>query len=143
MRYVQIRQNYPTAYNKTLYYGATLIAFRDSRLNLFQAIKDRLSALLTLNNNFNTMLGTFNTRVTQFYSAVNTLNNLITNTLNGLLVSSNCQSVSSKLRFTYNVFCVNFMGQVVKLCLCCLLLLGLMFGAILAGSRFGMIYAEA
>lgn len=87
------------------------------------------------------MLGTFNTRVTQFYSAVNTLNNLITNTLNGLLVSSNCQSVSGKLRFTYNVLCVNFMGQVVKLCLCCLLLLGLMFGAILAGSRFGMIYA--
>lgn len=142
MRYVQIRQSFPTAYNKTLYYGATLIAFRDSRANLFRAIKDQLSALLTSNNNFNTMLGTFNTRITQFYSAVSTLNNLITNPLNGLIVSSNCNSVAGKLRFSYNVFCVNFMGQIVKLCLCCIILLILMLGGILAGSRFGMIYAE-
>jgi hypothetical protein len=141
MRYVQIRQSYPTAYNKTLSYGATLIAFRDSRLNLFKAIKDKLSALLTLNNNFNSMLGSFNTRVSQFYSAVSTLNNLITNTLNGLIVSSNCKSISGKLWFSYNVFCVNFMGQIVKLCLCCIILLILMLGGILAGSRFGMIYA--
>lgn len=141
MRYVQIRQDYATAYNKTLYYGATLIAFRDSRLNLFQAIKDKLSALLVLNNNFNTMLSTFNTRVTQFYSAVSTLNNLITNTQTGLIVSSNCKTFADKLRFTYNVFCVNFMGQVVKLALCCIILLILMMGGILAGSRFGMIYA--
>jgi hypothetical protein len=142
MRYVQIRQNYPTAYNKTLYYGATLIAFRDSRLNLFQAIKDKLSALLTQNNNFNTMLMSFKTRVTQFYSSVSTLNNLITNPLSGLIVSSNCNTVADKLRFSYNVFCVNFMGQIVKLCLCCIILLIIMFGGIVAGSRFGMIYAE-
>jgi hypothetical protein len=142
MRYVQIRQNYGTAYNKSLYYGATIIAFRDSRLNLFKAIKEQLSSLLTSNNNFNTMLGNFNTRVTQFYSAVSTLNNLITNPLNGLIVSSNCNTVADKLRFSYNVFCVNFMGQVVKLALCCIILLILMFGGILAGSKFGMIYAE-
>lgn len=42
MRYIQVRQNYTSAYNRILYYGATLIAFRDSRLNLFQAIKDQL-----------------------------------------------------------------------------------------------------
>lgn len=142
MRYVQIRQNYTTAYNKTLYYGATLIAFRDSRLNLFQAIKDQLTSLLTSNNNFNTQLATFNTRVNQFYSAVSTLNNLVTNPLTGLVATSNCKTISDKMKFTYNVFCVNFMGQVVKLALCCLILLVLMFGGVLAGSRFGMIYAE-
>jgi hypothetical protein len=141
MRYVQIRQDYPTAYNKTLYYGATLIAFRDSRINLFQAIKDRLTALQTSNSNFNSLLTSFNTRVTQFYSAVSTLNNLITNPLSGLIVSSNCNTVAAKLRLSYNIFCVNFLGQIVKLCLCCIILLIIMLGGILAGSRFGMIYA--
>lgn len=34
------------------------------------------------------------------------------------------------------------MGEVVKLALCCLILLVLMFGGVLAGSKFGMIYAE-
>jgi hypothetical protein len=142
MRYIQVRQNYTSAYNRILYYGATLIAFRDSRLNLFQAIKDQLSSLLTQNTNFNTLLGNFNTRVTQFYSSVSILNNLITNPLDGLAVTSNCASISGKLRFTYNVFCKNFFGQVVKLCFCCLIMLVLMFAAIFAGSRFGMIYAE-
>jgi CBS domain containing-hemolysin-like protein len=142
MRYVQIRQNYSTAYSKALSFGATLIAFRDSRLNLFKAIKDRLSSLLTSNNNFNTQLGSFKTRVNQFYSAVSTLNNLITNPLSGLVTTSNCKTLSDKLKFAYNVFCVNFMGEVVKLALCCLILLVLMFGGVLAGSRFGMIYAE-
>ncbi len=141
MRYVQIRQNYSTAYNKILYYGATIIAFRDSRLNLFNAIKDKLSALLTSNNNFNTQLANFDTKVKQFYSSVSTLNNLITNPLSGLVATSNCKTVADKLRFAYNVFCVNFMGQIVQLALCCIILLILMFGGVLAGSKFGMIYA--
>lgn len=33
------------------------------------------------------------------------------------------------------------MGEVVKLALCCIILLILMLGGILAGSKFGMIYA--
>lgn len=141
MRYVQIRQNYIDAYKMIVYYGQTLIAFRDSRINLFQAIQDGLTDLLSQNTNFNTMLGNFKNRVDQFYQAVSTLNNLITNPLNGLIVSSNCHSLADKMRFTYNVFCVNFMAQIVKLVLCSLSLLGLLFGGILAGSRFGMMYA--
>lgn len=128
-------------YNNIYSYISSLIAFRDSRINLFQAIKDQLSALLTLNNNFNTQLGLFQTRVTQFYNSVTTLYNLITDSTKGLSVSSNCQNVADKLRFTYNMFCINFMAQIVKLCICSLLLLGLMFGGIIAGCRFGIIYA--
>ena len=66
MRYVQIRQDYSDAYNFIQSYGATLIAHRDSRVNLFQAIEDKLSDLLTLNNNFNSLLTDFKTRVGQF-----------------------------------------------------------------------------
>ena len=40
MRYTQIRQNYFDAYKQIVFYGNTLIAFRDSRLNLFKAIGD-------------------------------------------------------------------------------------------------------
>lgn len=142
MRYVQIRQNYTDAYNQIIKYGATLINFRDSRLNLFQGIQDMLNDIYSRNINFNNLITSFKNRVTQFYAAVSTLNNLITNPLNGLLASSNCQSLAAEIRFTYNVFCVNFMAQIVKLALCSTILLVIMLAGIFAGCRFGMIYAE-
>ena len=46
-----------------------------------------------------------------------------------------------RLCFVHNVYCVNFMAQVVKLALCSLLMLIFMFVAVIAGSRFGMMYA--
>lgn len=42
-RYLQIRQSCPDAYDAIIKYSATLINFRDSRLALFQAIKDQLN----------------------------------------------------------------------------------------------------
>lgn len=38
-RYLQIRQSCPDAYTKIVYYGSTLINFRNSRDALFRAIK--------------------------------------------------------------------------------------------------------
>jgi hypothetical protein len=142
MRYIQIRGSYPDAYNRILFYGQTLIAFRDSRINLFQAIQDDLTSLYTSNINFNTQLNNFASRVSQFEAAVSTLNNLITNSLNGLTVTSNCKTLADKLRFVNNVYCVNLMAQIVKLTLCSLLMLGLMLCGVIVGSRFGMMYAE-
>lgn len=141
-RYVQIRGSYPDAYNQIQFYGATLIAFRDSRINLFSAIYDDLSTLLADNTQFNNQMALFDSRVTQFYGAVSTLNNLITNSLDGLVVTSNCHSLADKLRFVHNVYCVNFMAQIVKLALCSVMLLILMLLGVVAGSRFGMMYAE-
>jgi len=141
-RYVQIRNTYSDAYDKISYYGQTLIAFRDSRINLFQAIYDDLSSLLQNNNNFNTQLVNFNGRVNQFYDAVSTLNNLVMNSLTGLVVTSNCHTLGDKLWFTYNVYCINFMAQVTKLALCSVVMLVLMLLGVIAGSRFGMMYAE-
>jgi len=140
-RYLSIRINQAARYQNIYDYASTLISFRDSRINLFQAIKDSLSSLYTQNTNFNTRLNTFKETVTRFYSAVSTLNNLITNSINGLIKTSNCKSIGDKMRFTYNVFCVNFMSQIVKVGLCTCLLMVLMFAAIIAGSRFGMIFA--
>ena len=37
-RYVQIREDCPDAYDKIIYFGKTLINYRDSRVNLFQGI---------------------------------------------------------------------------------------------------------
>lgn len=142
MRYVQIREAYPDAYNRIQFYGQTLIAFRDSRINLFQAIQDDLTSLYTSNTNFNSQLNNFASRVSQFEAAVSTLNNLITNSLNGLSVTSNCKTLADKLRFVDNVYCVNLMAQIVKLTLCSLLMLGLMLLGVIVGSRFGMMYAE-
>ena len=46
---------------------------------MYQGIKDDLNSLLTANNNFNSLLTGFRSRVDQFYSSVSTLNNLVTN----------------------------------------------------------------
>jgi hypothetical protein len=80
--------------------------------------------------------------VNQFYDAVSTLSNLVTNSINGLTVSTNCRTLGDKLRFTYNLYCVNFMAQVTKLALCSILMLLTMLGGVIAGSRFGIMYAE-
>ena len=58
------------------------------------------------------------------------------------MATSNCQPVADKLRFVHNVYCVNFMAQVTKTALCSILLMILMFFGVIAGSRFGMMYAE-
>ena len=58
-----------------------------------------MAALATSLTNFNTQLGNFKSRVDQFYSTVSTLNNLITNSLTGLAVTSNCHSLSDKLKY--------------------------------------------
>ena len=42
-RYVQIREDCSDAYEKIIYYGMTLINYRDSRINLFQGIEDDLT----------------------------------------------------------------------------------------------------
>lgn len=78
-RYIQIREDCPDAYEKIVYYGYTLINFRDSRTNLYQAIEDSLTDLYTLNSNFNTVMVSFRAKVDQFYESVATLNNIVAN----------------------------------------------------------------
>ena len=70
-----------------------------------------------------------------------TLNNLISDSQTGLIYTSNCSPLGDNLRFTYNVFCVNFMAYTTKVAICCIALLILMLGAVFCGARFGMIYA--
>ncbi len=78
-RYLQIRQTCPDAYAKIIYYGNTLINYRNSRDNLFKGIKAQLAQLYTLNTNFNNIMISFRGRVDQFYQSVATLNNIISN----------------------------------------------------------------
>jgi hypothetical protein len=42
-RYLQIRQLCPDAYNKIVFFGLTLINYRNSRLSLFEGIKNQLA----------------------------------------------------------------------------------------------------
>lgn len=68
---------------------------------------------------------------------ITSLNNLVTNQNSGLLVSSDCRPVGDEMRFLYNSFCYNFMGMVVQLGLCMLILLGVMVVGMLAGCLMG------
>ena len=106
-RYQQVIHSCTGGYTNILRYGNTLLNYRDSRENLFQGLKDQLSFLLAKNQQFKTNLGLYKTRVDNFYSSVSTLNNLVTDKISGLLVSSDCRVVSDYLKFTNNVFCKN------------------------------------
>jgi hypothetical protein len=74
-----------------------------------------LSNLYIKNTNFNINITNFKTTVQTFQSQVSELNNVVTNSLDGLLVSSDCRAIADTLRFTYNVFCVNSMYLIVKI----------------------------
>lgn len=115
-RYVQVRQcnNSTACYSKIMEYMTSLINYRDSRINLYQNLKDQLTALKTANTNFNTQLTGFTTKVNTFYSSTATLSSLVTNTVNGLDSSSNCTIIANSLRFIYNSFCVNFLYKSVQ-----------------------------
>lgn len=71
-----------------------------------------------------------------------TLNDIVTNELDGLLVISNCQVIGEDAQIVYNVICVNFMSEVVTVALCVLILLITLVGGMFAGSVFGVRYAN-
>ncbi len=96
-------------YDSIINYATALINYRDSRVNLYQNIKDQLNATLIANQNFNINIGTFTNKVNSFVTATSTLQSLVTNKVNGLDASSNCITIANNLRFVYNVFCVNFL----------------------------------
>ncbi len=91
---------------------------------------------------FNTNLNSYKSRVDNFYSSVSTLNNLVTDKISGLLVSSDCNVVGDYLKVTNNALCHNVMGQVVSMGICCVLLLFVMIGGIITASVFSARYAR-
>lgn len=110
-RYVARRQceSNTQSYDMIINYATSLINYRDSRINLYQNLKDQLDALLTSNNNFNTKLATYTTDVSSFVTNTQTLNTLVTNAVNGLDASGDCRTLANHLRFVNNVFCKNFL----------------------------------
>lgn len=57
-------------------------------------------------------------------------------------MTSDCRALADSIKFTYNSFCVNFMGEVVKVGICSLVLLITSFAAMIVGSVFGVRYAN-
>ena len=80
-----------------------------------------------------------------FFSSVATLNNLVTNQINGLTISANCTAIANSFRFFYNMYCVNYMNRSVKigmlfyiLVISCIALLIIIIGAVVTGAIFGV-----
>lgn len=118
-RYVGRRQcgtgpSRTASYDNIVKYATSLVNYRDSRVNLYQNIKDQLNSLLTSNNNFNSKLVTYTSSVNTFVSTTQTLNTLVTNAVNGLDASSDCRTIANNLRFVYNAFCKNFIYTIVQ-----------------------------
>ena len=137
-RYKQFRGTCPVAYDKINEYGNAIINYRDSRTNLFQGMIDQLTNLQNLHYAFNITLDDFRSSLSLFSSTqtIVDLNNLVTNKIDGLLVSSNCSPIGDRMKFIYNAFCVNTIGNVVQLGICMLVLLCLMIGGIFTACVF-------
>jgi len=130
-------------------YADSIVNYRDSRINLYQNIKDQLTALLAKNTAFNTKITSFTSSVQSFLSATSTLNTLVTNQVNGVDYASNCTAIATSLKLFYNIFCVSFIYKSVQfgthrkyIGICCLVLLAVMVGGMLTGSVFGIRYGR-
>ena len=84
------------------------------------------------------MLVNFRSRIDQLYSSVSNLNNLITNEVDGLLVTSDCTILRDDLKVVYNVFCVNFMSNIASMALCFLAIGLLMVGGLCSATILGI-----
>lgn len=84
------------------------------------------------------MLSGFRSNLNSFSSTqtIVDLNNFVTNQIDGLLVSSKCTPIGDRMRFVYNSFCLNTMGNVVQLGICTILLMCLLIGGMLTGCVF-------
>jgi hypothetical protein len=117
-RYISVHSCKPNstfAYDKIIYYANSITNYRDSRINLYKSLSDQLSSILTVANQYNNNLTTFTGNLNTFYSSVSSLNNIVTNQINGLTISANCTIIASSLKFFYNMYCVNFLYRSVKI----------------------------
>ena len=116
-RYLSVRYcklNSENAYMNILDYAASLTNYRDSRINLYKGISDQLSDLQLALNEYSSNMTDFTTKTSTFFSSASALNNLVTNQLNGLVISSNCTIIANSLRFFYNMYCINFLYRSIK-----------------------------
>ncbi len=103
------------AYEKLNEYAISVTNYRDSRINLYKSLNDQLTSLLSATNEYNSNMSAFTGNVNTFSSSASALNNIVTNQLNGLTISSNCTIIADTLRFFYNMYCVNFINRSVKI----------------------------
>jgi hypothetical protein len=141
-RYVSIRQNCSAAYENIISYGDALISFRDSRINVFQGIEDALNIILAQNNDFNSLLINFQSRVTQFSASTTAIKNYLISQSNGILATSNCSVIGETMQNTYTIFCSNFMSHIVKLGLFSIILSVFLVFGIWVSSLFSVRYAD-
>lgn len=115
-RYIPLRQcqGSTQAYESIMSYAQSLINYRDSRINLYQNLKDQLTSLLAKNVAYNSKIAGYTASVNAFTSATATLNTLVTNQINGVDYSSNCTAIADSLRLLYNIFCINFIYKLIQ-----------------------------
>jgi hypothetical protein len=116
-RYLSVRScklNSDLAYEKILDYATSLTNYRDSRINLYKGVSDQLSDIQLIISEYMTNMSDFTTKSSTFFSSASALNNLVTNQLNGLVISSNCTIIANSLRFFYNMYCINFLYRSIK-----------------------------
>lgn len=95
-------------------YADSILNYRDSRINLYQNLKDQLTDVLNKNTAYNSKLNGFTSSIRAFVAATSALQTLVTNSVNGVDHASNCTAVANSLRLFYNIFCVSFIYKSVQ-----------------------------
>ena len=91
---------------------------------------------------FNNNISDFKDKVYSFQNSVSDLSNVVTNSLNGLLVSSDCRAIVDSLKFTYNTFCINTMYDIVRIGYCSIFISVFSLLAIIFGYIFTLWFGD-
>lgn len=137
-RYKQIRYDCEDSYDIVMGYAKSILLYRDSRIDLFQSLIDELTSLRADHDGFDLVMTSFRSNLALFEStqSIKDLSNFVTNEIDGLLVSSQCEPIGDYLRFIQNSFCVNAIGHTVDLGICMMLLLALLIGGVFTTCVF-------
>ncbi len=116
-RYIARRQcsGDTQAFELIMKYGSALIGYRDSRINLYAALKDQLADLKASSEALKSKIGDFTIATLTFAANTTALNNLVASSVNGASHSTNCSVVAASMRAFHNVFCIDFIDRLAKI----------------------------
>jgi hypothetical protein len=64
----------------------------------------------------------------------------VSNSIDGLLVSNDCRNIVDNFRFTYNMFCINTMYNIIRIGWCALFLAIFTIIGMVAGYMFSLYF---
>lgn len=132
---------------KTVYadinkYAATLVEYRESRIELFRSILSDVSNIQTGYGSLQSNLNNYVTNVNLFRSNIATLDSLVQDRLSGIVFTTNCSAIKTALFKVNSQMCTSFEGNIFKLAIAFIVLVAAVIGAVISGHVFAVRFSR-